>query len=277
MQKKKILITGASGLIGGMLWRHFSAFPDRYDLYALDRTREPSRSILKDMRPEIPDDRFTTVDIAAFDAVRDAVAGMDVVLHCAANPRPTIPWEELLHCNLIGTYNVLEASFQAHVKRIVYASSIRVSIGYCHYDEPYKLVREGRLGRLPSSFPKVDHNSPVRPVEAYGAIKVFGEALARSYADRGMSCICLRIGAVNASNSSRSYAGIWCSHRDLAQIFQKSVDAPESLKFDIFFALSESPLRCFDIGHARDVIGYIPQDSDPDEPPVRQDGKPLFM
>ena len=173
-------------------------------------------------------------------------------------------FDHILQGNLIGAYNVFEACRQAEVKRIVYASSVMASWGY-HFDEPYRAIWEGRFEDVPEPIPIVTHTHPVRPTETYSASKVWGEALARSYSDvHGLSCICLRIGWVNAQDRPirRQGAGsIWCSQRDIVQLVERCVNAPEDVRFDIFYGASDNRYRWVDIAHAREVVGYVPQDS----------------
>ncbi len=77
-----------------------------------------------------------------------------------------------------------------------------------------------------------------------------------------MSVICLRIGAVNLEDrplSPRQFS-VWCSQRDVAQMVERCIAAPESLRFDIFYAVSDNKWSYRDVAHARDVVGYLPQD-----------------
>ena len=107
------------------------------------------------------------------------------------------------------------------------------------------------------------HESPLRPSGLYGASKVWGEALARHYADaHGLSMICLRIGAVNPEDrplAPRQYS-VWCSLRDIAQMIERCIAAPESLRFDVFFVVSDNKWSYRDLNHARTVVGYVPAD-----------------
>ena len=77
-----------------------------------------------------------------------------------------------------------------------------------------------------------------------------------------MSCICLRIGWVNAED--RPYlpevGAVWCSQRDIVQIVQKSIEAPDHLRFDILYGVSNNKYRWVDIEHARESVGFVPQD-----------------
>jgi dTDP-4-dehydrorhamnose reductase len=202
---------------------------------------------------------------------------MDVVVHMAAKADESAPWEQILHCNVEGAYNVFEASRQAGVGRVVSASSVMVSWGY-QLDEPYKAIKEGRFQDVPDEIPIVTHRDPVRPTEPYSASKVWGEALARVYADvHHLSCICLRIGWVNAQDRpwDPALVPVWSSQRDIVQLVERSINAPRALRFDIFYGVSDNRYRWVDIQHAREALGYVPQDRGEDhvEPTDPQDGQ----
>jgi nucleoside-diphosphate-sugar epimerase len=189
---------------------------------------------------------------------------MDLVVHMAADPNGNAPWESVLRNNIIGTYNVFEACCLNGVKRVIAASTIMVSWGYW-LDEPYKSISEGNYKNVPAQIPIVTKESPIRPSDLYPASKVWSEALGRCYSDQhGLSVIMLRIGGVRDPNrpgdTPMGYS-VWCSHRDIAQIVERCIDAPDSLRFDIFYVVSNNKYRFVDIEHARKVLGYVPLDS----------------
>ena len=91
MSAKKILVTGTSGLIGGIVYKYLSQFPERYTVHGLDwkqKSSDPGSSGYA-----VPDDRFYLVDVADPDAVQDAVDGKDLVVHLAANADEASEWE----------------------------------------------------------------------------------------------------------------------------------------------------------------------------------------
>ena len=54
----------------------------------------------------------------------------------------------------------------------------------------------------------------------------------------------------------------WLSHRDVVDILVRCIDASEDLHYDIFLATSRNRYGYRDLEHARDVLGYVPQDTD---------------
>ena len=247
MPQKRVLITGMSGLIGGVVRERLE---DRYELSALNRRDVPG----------VPCHR---ADIADFDAIQPAFEGVDVVVHLAAYAKTEATWEEILNNNVIGTYNVFESSRRAGVRRVIYASS-GATISGVEKESPYREIAEGRYDEVPENWGKVTHESPTRPVELYGCSKIWGEALARQFTDDyDLSIICVRIGAVNREDrplSTRQYS-VWCSQQDIAQMIERCIEAPEQIRFDLFFAVSDNRWSYRDTDHAKEVVGFDPQDS----------------
>ena len=242
--KKKILLTGMSGLIGGIAARDLS---DDYDLSGIGRT-------------SVSDWPYTVADITDLDAIRPAFEGVDTVVHMAAYLGNDD--QRHLEVNVRGTFNVFEAAREAGVRRVVFGSSGSTIHAY-ETEEPVLAMTEARLADIPEPRPILTHLDPPRPDNLYGAVKLFGEALGRSISERdGISVICIRLGRVRAEDrpASAREAAVYLSHRDAAQVVRRCVEAPESVMFDIVYGVSDNFTRFRDIEHAREVIGYKPQD-----------------
>ena len=246
----KVLVTGSSGLIGSMLIRSLG---DSFDFSGLD-VRKSENS------PEIP---TLTMDGSDLDAISPAFAGIDAVVHLAANAPVETPWPDVLKNNISTTHNVYEAAKQNGVKRVVFASSNH-AVGNFEMDEPYSRIRVGDYEELtPGGFKRIDNTVPIRPDSDYGVSKAFGEATGRYYHEYfGLEVACLRIGTVNAQNSPvesvRSLA-TWLSHRDMAQLVSQCLTQP--LGFEIFYGVSDNTWRFWDNDYAKKVIGYAPLDN----------------
>jgi nucleoside-diphosphate-sugar epimerase len=259
--KLKVLVTGAHGLIGNLVYARLVDQPERYDAYGMARRMQPSVRASVERFVEVPAGRLRLADLGDFAAVQQAVDGMDVVVHLAANPDGRADFQSILESNITGSYHVFESSRLAGVKRVVYASTNQVVFGY-RAEEPYQKLFQGRFDELkPGEALPIRHDQPTRPMNFYACSKVYGEALAHMYAySHGMSCICLRIGWVLADDSVRSRI-LYCSQRDIVQLIERCINAPESLRFDVFFGQSDNRYNLVDIQHAREVLGYDPQDS----------------
>lgn len=247
----KVLVTGSSGLIGGVVIRTLG---DKYAFSGLDRAQTADA-------PDIP---TTVADVSNFATIRPAFDGMDAVVHLAADAGMHAPWESVLPNNIVATYNVFEAARQAGVKRLIFASSNH-AVGMFELDAPYVGIRQGNYAGLdPAAFPRVDHTVRIRPDGYYGISKAFGEAMGAYYAENfPLSVICLRIGTVNRHNSPLHdvrHMATWLSHRDLAQLVDCCLSA-QGIRFEIFYGVSGNTWHFWDIAHAARLLGYTPQDN----------------
>ena len=246
MTKKKVLVTGMSGRIGGAVLKYLG---QKYDFTALNR--RPMDGV-----------RCVTGDIADFNSIRPHFDGQEAVVHLAAALGGVADARDIVERNIWGTYNVFEAARQAGVKRVIFASSGSVILGYTK-ESPWRELESGEYDKLPASWPLLTHESAVRPDSIYGCSKVWGEALGRSYHDSyDLSVMCVRFSWIPADDRPgpvRTYS-VWCSHRDAAQMVDKCLTAPDSLGFDIFFAVSDNKYNYRDVSHAKEVVGYEPRD-----------------
>ncbi len=242
--RKKVLVTGMSGIIGGLAGRDLAA---DHTVRALNRR---------------PVEGFETItaDITDLDAIRPAFEGVDTVVHMAAYLGPDD--RSQLEVNVLGTHNVFEAAREAGARRIVFGSSGSTMHAY-ETEEPFLAMTEARWADIPEPHPMLTHLDPIRPDNAYGAAKIFGESLGRSFVEQhGISVICIRLGRVREEDrpfNSRE-AAVYLSHRDAAQVVRRCVEAPDSVRFDIVFGVSDNFTRFRDLEHAKRVIGYEPQD-----------------
>ena len=121
---KNILITGMSGLIGGLLKNKLQEIGE-YKLTALNRTKVDGVNNFQ-------------ADIRNLENIMPAFKHQDIVVHLSAYLEND-EWLGNLNTNIIGTYNVFEAARLAGVERVVYASSGSTIRGKEHY-YPYKPV-----------------------------------------------------------------------------------------------------------------------------------------
>jgi UDP-glucose 4-epimerase len=121
---QKYLITGGAGFIGANLVE--ALVRQGKSVRVLDNL---STGKLENISPFLADIEYIKADIRDLDAVRQAVAGIDVVLHQAALPSVPRSVDDPLtsnEVNVTGTLNVLVAARDAGVQRVVAASSSSV-------------------------------------------------------------------------------------------------------------------------------------------------------
>jgi len=194
----KVLVTGAAGRIGVVLREHFRG------RYALLRLLD-----IADQQPAAAGEDVRRLDLGDLQGMRDAMEGIDCVVHLAGIPTEA-SWERILEANIEGCFNVFEAARLAGVRRVVFASSNH-AVGF---------HRRGV---------DIDTDSPTRPDSRYGVSKVFGEALGRMYADKyGVSVACLRIGPFRTPDRPMAERELmnWISHRDMAQLTRRCIEHP---------------------------------------------------
>lgn len=164
----RILVTGGAGFIGANLARLLVNSGHR--LRVLDDFSHGQRAYLAGLDVEI-----ITGDILDTVTVETAVAGMETVIHLAAQTGvPSSLQDPHLDCrlNVTGTLNLLEASRHAGIERFVFASS------------------NAPLGRQPP--PATEDKAPL-PISPYGASKLAGEGYCLAYhGSFGLGTVVLR-------------------------------------------------------------------------------------
>jgi uronate dehydrogenase len=241
-----VLVTGAGGLIGGILR---DGLRDAYTVRGLDA--RPGRGV------------DVVADMSDLAAIGPAFEGVDAVVDLAANSDADASWDAVRANNLPATVNAFEAARLAGVRRVVFASSNHV-VGMYERDEPYASVVAGRYDGLdPTTLARLDETSPIRPDGPYGIGKAFGEATARFYwEEHGISAVCLRIGTVNREGrptNARHFATL-LTHRDLVTLVRCCLAAPPAVGFAIVYGVSANTWRMWDIERARELIAYEPRD-----------------
>jgi nucleoside-diphosphate-sugar epimerase len=247
----KIVVTGASGQIGPRLCDD------------LARDNEVVRVDLKGAD--------VNLDIGDFAAVEKALAGVETVIHLAADSSVSAPWESTFHVNIGGTYNIFEGARRQGCKRVIFASSNH-AVGMYEIDNKPQIY-EGTTGIL------VRNDSELRPDGFYGVSKIFGEALGRYYSDvYGMQVCCVRIGSVlgvddpkhpslaqgaawlnlTVEQKYKRYAATWMSQRDLARLMRAVIS--RDVPFSIIYGVGDNLTRFWDLEPGRAVYGWWPID-----------------
>jgi len=248
---KTVMITGAAGNLGGKLRRHLEG---RYALRLLD----------VDPRG---DPAITRADLAEWDpAWVEALRGVDVVVHLAADPTATQTWPRLVGPNLDAVVNLMLAAARAGVSRVVYASSNHAMGGYSDDPEPARLTTD--LPPRPGARYVVD--GQLRDSAAYGAAKLFGERVGKCMAAAtGLSVIAVRIGWVRPGDNRREdlpaerdawFRLMWLSNRDFCELMERCIEADPAVRFAVVNGMSGNTGMRWDLGHTRRTVGYEPQD-----------------
>jgi len=162
---KKILVTGGYGFIGSNFARYMlKAYPE-YHLINFDKlTYAGNRDNLADIERN-PRYTFVKGDIADIEEVRGVMAGVDEVVHFAAESHVDRSIESpaiFIETNVTGTSNLLECAMSAGVKKFVHVST----------DEVYGSLPEGGY---------FTEQTPLSPNSPYSASKAGSDLLVRAY------------------------------------------------------------------------------------------------
>ncbi|MCU4751426.1 NAD(P)-dependent oxidoreductase [Halobacteria archaeon AArc-curdl1] len=264
---QNVLLTGAFGRVGTAIIDHLADKPD-YNFTYLNRSDR---------------DQYETfvADVSDREAIQPAFEDQDAVIHLAGYPETDGTWEEILKNNIIGMYNTLEAAKEAEVEKFIFGSTNHV-VGMYEVENAPDIY-------YPDFDLMIDHTVPNRPDTYYGTSKAFGEDLGRYYLENyefPTQFYALRIASVRHEEYDHPYGdaehgvdrgdwergsdeyetmvarmkSMWQSRRDLTHQMECCLTDDE-VDFDVFYGVSDNDRRWFDIEHAREVIGYEPQDN----------------
>lgn len=240
-ERRVVLVSGATGRIGREVIP-LLVQTGKYEVRSGHRRDNPAEVA------HLPNPVKMVLDDWA--SVRAAVEGVDTIVHLAANAGRAPFVEEMIPNNIIGPYHLCEAALEAGCRRIIYASTNHAVYGYL---TDHEAISEDVLPR---------------PDSLYGVTKAYGEHLGRLYVERkGLpSYLVLRIGWFLTPDDphlkSRWQAlHMWLSPGDCCQLIERCIDAPTELGYDCFNAISDNDRQLLLIDHAKQVLGYQPEDN----------------
>ena len=227
--KKKVLVTGASGHLGGMLFKSLADLGYKN----LKGTDLKKKNIRKNQK-------FILGNLKNLKSIINMTKGIYAIVHFGA-----IPIEDtqlnILQNNIIGTYNLFEAARINGVKRIIFASSNH-AIGFHRRTK------------------KLNQHSNQRPDSHYGLSKAFGEELSRFYADKfNIKSMCIRIGSCLKVPEDRRHISTWISYNDLTQLVDIGIKH-KSIHHEIVYGASKNKKSWWNNSRAYQ-LGYKPVDS----------------
>jgi uronate dehydrogenase len=248
---QSVLITGAAGNLGAKLRGHLDG---RYALRLLDRSPGDDPAIV-------------AADLARWESRWvDLFHGVDTVVHLAADPTATQTWANLIGPNVDAVVHVFQASAQAGVRRVVFASSNHVMGGYKDDLEYPHLTTD--LPPRPGTCYFV--GGEPRDSTAYASAKLFGERLGRCHVEvHGLSVLAVRIGSLRQGhNRARDYPTdreawfrmMWISNRDFCQLMERCLLAAVPVPFAVLNGMSANTGMRWDLESTRRLVGYEPLD-----------------
>jgi uronate dehydrogenase len=240
---KRVLVTGSTGAIGEPLCQ-----------YLLQRGHTV-RGFARRPSPGLQD--YVMGDLNDRDKVRQAVQGMDAIVHLGAYPNPADFIDVLLQPNVVGLYYICEAAVEFGIQRLVLASTVQVITGH------------RGLGRT------ITVEDGPAPVNHYALTKAWSELTGAMYARvHNLSVISVRIGWLPRNNEEAQRLmqapmgpDVFFSHNDSNRFHALCVESenPPPGQAVILHASSRPVNRSLmDLEPARRIIGYEPQDTWPE-------------
>jgi hypothetical protein len=259
-ERRKVVLTGASGLIAGLM---LPVLREHYDLTLLDvRTTDREGN-------EVEGVQIVDLLNRDRDAYRHHFRGAYAVVH-SGFVRTDDPaqrfWAEL--SNVEMAYNVYQTAWEEKVRRVVSISSNHAA----DYYEPLILDHKWDF---------VDPDGRALSDNYYGWAKEVYEHLGFVFAvgkvnGSPLENVQIRIGGPRETDVANCPKGdlrcvrralaVYLSRRDFDQLLIKSIEAPDirderGVPFQAFYGISDNSRAFWSIVNARKVIGYEPQDN----------------
>jgi len=221
---KKILVTGAKGIIGSILVPKLKEF---YNVTSAD---------------------LPQYDLRNFETVSKLAVGKDAIIHLAWETK-TDNFEsgKINPDNSLMFENIYRTALRKKVPRVIMASSI-------HADN----FQNNLLRKKPKMMKPYDTPLPTSP---YGAHKIFLESLGKYYSTKGLEVACVRFGAVGYENPKRGDdegSAVWLSNKDCLNLIRKILEVKNiANNFSIVYGVSNNKTR---IHSNSNDLGWKPKD-----------------
>ena len=233
---KRICITGGAGFIGSHL---VGRLIDRNDIVVFDNLRRNAIQFAGfDGHPRL---QMVRGDVMDYDAVRRAVDGCHIVIHCAAIAgvysvdRNAVTTMEV---NMLGTHQVVKAALAVGVERFVEFSTSEVYGPFIHKGKEDDLTTIGPIGesrwvyaasKLASEHLSYAHYKEdglpltiVRPFNVYGPRQVGDGAI------RGMLLQALQHAPITLYNDGTQIRS-WCYVDDFVDGVLRCAELPDAI------------------------------------------------
>jgi len=236
----KVLVTGGCGFIGSHITEIL--LEQGHEVTILDNLSTGRLLNLTNFKDN-PKLRFVQCDIAEYDQIEEHFIGIDKVFHIAAlaDIVPSIEMPYDYHrSNVIGTFNVLEASRKANIKRFIYAAS-----SSCY--------------GIPDAYPTKE-TAEIRPQYPYALTKYLGEEYVKHWHQiYGLKATSMRFFNVYGprSRTSGTYGavfGVFLAQKLNNKAYTVVGDGKQTRDFTFVTDIAKA---CISASNSNDAIGQV--------------------
>lgn len=196
---------------------------------------------------------FVQSELGHDESTNELVHGMDTIIHIAEIPPNLLaeadqPDNYAIDYQTRCTYNLLMAASEEGVKRVIYASTLRL---FEQHGEDWTVTESWR---------------PRPSVDGFVLSKHLGEFTCREFArERKLDVTCLRLGNLVTAKAAATaeYDSMWLEMNDAVAAFQGALTSPS--RWDIYHIQSEFPGARFSVRTAKAEIKFNPQFMPPKE------------
>jgi len=185
MNAQTVLITGGCGFIGSHLVDALGKL--KCKIIVVDNLSSGRRENIEGIEniEKSGNLKFVKADVRNYGDIEGLFAGVDTVIHAAANVDVKTSMENPefdFNQNVVGTFNVLEAMRKNGVKNIIFTSSSTVY----------------GLAEIPTP-----ESAPIKPISNYGLSKSLAETLIQNYCNmHGLNGIVVRLANIIGPRSA---------------------------------------------------------------------------
>ena len=193
--------------------------------------------------------------------VEGKFAELDAVIHLAADPSPSAPWESVRENNIEATFQVFEECRRSGVRRLIFATTNHTQHGNTILTTPETLDPRKKI--------RMNLDDPPNPDSLYAVSKLYGEQMGKFYSERyNLEFVGLRIGWITKENDPALKRGtrsedymraMFLSHRDGIQAFRRALEV--NTRYMLAYAVSKNDHRVFDLEQTREQLGFEPRDN----------------
>jgi UDP-glucose 4-epimerase len=262
-ERRKVLVTGASGYIASLM---LPALRERYDLTLLDiKTTDRDGN-------EVEGIQIADIVDKNRDSYRHHFKGIDAVVHLGfidtRDKTQVDRYFENEMTNVQMAYNIYQVAWEEGVRRVVVASSNHAA----DYYEP--LILEHKWDFVTPEMKPLSDNY-------YGWTKEVYEHLGFVFAvgkNNGspLENVQVRIGGPRETDLDtiekgdlvrmRRALAVYISRRDLSQLFIKSIETEDirdeqGVPFLVVYGISQNNQAFWGLANARRILGYSPEDN----------------